>query len=290
MDKTKNVLIVDDDDAIVKLFELIGRRMNLKILTSKDGSDAYTKFKNQKFDLVLTDLDLPKISGLDFMKKVRREPNLSNYPFVVITGKLSLFKNELKKMPNLTIIEKPIKINLIQDLFRKHLDACLKEEEIIELNEVEERIQQGFKVSSSILLDFTTKDRPKITKLEKIKSIECNYISHHPVMVGGNRLCFYFLIDKSLAEEIKAQTLKDKEISADNNAIIVTTLKKLLHSFIKKLFDVSGFFYGINKRSHQSLVGTLGSNQTTYIDLSKTTFSYMAENKYGKLKMIVLRE
>ena len=167
MNKTKSILIIDDDDAIIKLFELIGRRMNLKILTSRDGSDAYTKFKNQTFDLVLTDLDLPKINGLEFIKKVRREPSLSNYPFIIITAKLSIFKNEIKKMPNLTIIEKPLKINVIQDIFRKLLDACLKEEEILELNEVEERIQQGFKVSSSILLDFTTKDRPKVSKLEK---------------------------------------------------------------------------------------------------------------------------
>ena len=63
-----------------------------------------------------------------------------------------------------------------------------------------------------------------------------------------------------------------------------------MHSYIKKLFDVSGFFFGINKRGHQSLIGTLGSSDTTYLELSKLLFAYEAQNKYGKLKMYVLKE
>lgn len=289
----KNVMVVDSDDAIIKLFLLIGKRMRVKTLHSPNGAEAFTKFKNQDFDLIITELDLPKMNGIELIRKVRKDAKHKKFNFIVITKNLSVFQQELKEFKNITILEKPIKVKTIEDLYENLLDASLAENEVLNIEEIQNSLITSFKLSSTILLEYTTKDRPKVKQMEKFTEgpiIKSNYVLNYPVFIGGNHLTLVFEFDKSLAQSIKSNIMKDKIVKTSENTLILGTLKKLMGSFIKKLFENSGNFVGFNSVRHNSLLGSLDKKAQFFIDNRNHCTAVRATNKYGSFTMHVLKE
>jgi DNA-binding response OmpR family regulator len=80
----KNVLIAEDDKNIGNLIrEIVERKGNNAVVTA-NGSEAYEIFSNIKFDLLITDLKMPKLDGMNLIKLIR-EKNKS-IPIIIITG------------------------------------------------------------------------------------------------------------------------------------------------------------------------------------------------------------
>jgi diguanylate cyclase (GGDEF)-like protein len=69
--KKLNVLYIEDDksarDSTLKFLETLF----LKIDTAKDGEEGYLKYKNAKYDIILTDINMPKLNGIELIKKIR---------------------------------------------------------------------------------------------------------------------------------------------------------------------------------------------------------------------------
>ncbi|MBN2324725.1 MAG: response regulator [Spirochaetes bacterium] len=80
----KTVLVSEDDQDIAGLIqEIIGRKGYEAVLT-KDGQQAYEEFKRRKYDLVVTDLKMPRLDGLSLVKLIRETDK--EVPIVIITG------------------------------------------------------------------------------------------------------------------------------------------------------------------------------------------------------------
>jgi DNA-binding response OmpR family regulator len=80
----KNILVAEDDRNIAKLIkEIIERRGNSAVI-ALDGDEAFKVFNNIKFDLIITDLKMPKIDGMDLIKMVRERNK--EIPIIIITA------------------------------------------------------------------------------------------------------------------------------------------------------------------------------------------------------------
>lgn len=79
MDKT--VLIVDDSDLVRKLLGFSFTKAGYKTLLSIDGEEALSLFDGQDIDMVITDLNMPNMDGLAFIKEIR---TLEDYRFLPI--------------------------------------------------------------------------------------------------------------------------------------------------------------------------------------------------------------
>ncbi|MGB9734918.1 MAG: sigma-54-dependent transcriptional regulator [bacterium] len=66
-----NILVVDDDKSMREFLELILRREKYNVTCAKDGADAILLLKENYFDLVITDLMMPVINGLELLKKAK---------------------------------------------------------------------------------------------------------------------------------------------------------------------------------------------------------------------------
>lgn len=78
------ILLIEDDTEISGMLTDYLTTENYKIITAYDGEDACRKFETDKYALVLLDLMIPKISGMDVMQKIRKS---STVPIIIISAK-----------------------------------------------------------------------------------------------------------------------------------------------------------------------------------------------------------
>ena len=95
MGEAKIILVVDDDESVVELFKLYAKKYAVKCIFAGNGAEAMLKIQNQKFDYVITDLRMPKMDGIKFIKTVRGLPDYKNFPFIVTTASLNSFAPEI---------------------------------------------------------------------------------------------------------------------------------------------------------------------------------------------------
>lgn len=81
------VLIVDDYASIRKVIRNLLKQSGYKdIVEAEDGVMALRTLKSQKIDIVVSDWNMPNMSGLELLKTVRADPDLAKMPFLMITA------------------------------------------------------------------------------------------------------------------------------------------------------------------------------------------------------------
>ncbi len=81
------ILIVDDFATMRKIIKNILIQLGFKeILEADDGTTALEILKKQKVDLIISDWNMPKMNGLELLKAIRRDENLKNIRFIMVTA------------------------------------------------------------------------------------------------------------------------------------------------------------------------------------------------------------
>jgi DNA-binding NtrC family response regulator len=78
------ILIIDDDEVLLKLLSMTLMEEGYSVLSTADGPQGITLYKDQEPALVLLDLGLPSMSGIEVLKELRRLNNKAKV--IVITG------------------------------------------------------------------------------------------------------------------------------------------------------------------------------------------------------------
>ena len=80
----KTILVVDDEPKIVELARDYLEHAGFAVVSAFDGSEALTRARTDAPDLIVLDLGLPKLDGLDVARALRRD---SNVPIVILSGR-----------------------------------------------------------------------------------------------------------------------------------------------------------------------------------------------------------
>jgi len=81
---TLKVLVVDDSKTMLRIITNVLKRLSITdIQTGLDGLEGWELFKNNDFDIVLTDINMPNMNGLELLKAIRKVD--SDVPVVMIT-------------------------------------------------------------------------------------------------------------------------------------------------------------------------------------------------------------
>ncbi|MFN3739971.1 MAG: response regulator [Thermodesulfovibrionales bacterium] len=83
----KKILIVDDEKDLVELVSYNLRKEGFSTEASYDGADALLKLRKDSFDLIVLDLMLPGIDGLEILRLIRADSRLSHLPVLLLTAK-----------------------------------------------------------------------------------------------------------------------------------------------------------------------------------------------------------
>lgn len=83
---SKKVLIVEDNELNMKLFNDLLQANGYVTIQTRDGRDAFDLVRNHRPDLILMDIQLPEISGLEVTKMLKADPDLKSIPVVAVTA------------------------------------------------------------------------------------------------------------------------------------------------------------------------------------------------------------
>ena len=79
------ILIVDDDRTTRKLLGLYLRGSGFEVVTAENGLNALEKLGSETVQMVLTDLNMPFMDGIEFLKSMKSNPGTSHIPALMIT-------------------------------------------------------------------------------------------------------------------------------------------------------------------------------------------------------------
>ena len=87
MDTSIKVLIVDDFATMRRILKNILKQLGFKnLVEADDGTTAWDVLEGQKIDLIISDWNMPKMTGLDLLKKVRSSDSYKKTPFLMVTA------------------------------------------------------------------------------------------------------------------------------------------------------------------------------------------------------------
>ena len=120
----KTILIVEDNPVNQKLFLIVLRQQGYRLLTAADGEEALTIAKRELPDLILMDLQLPKINGIMVTQQLKDYPPTAAIPVVALTAHMRQPEQDHDRMEIFSgYITKPIDTRAfphqIQDFFEK---------------------------------------------------------------------------------------------------------------------------------------------------------------------------
>jgi two-component system alkaline phosphatase synthesis response regulator PhoP len=83
----KRILVIEDDKDIVELVRYNLEREDFHVIAARDGVSGLAQVKKSRPDLLLLDLMLPKLSGLEICKEIRRDQSLNRLPILMLTAR-----------------------------------------------------------------------------------------------------------------------------------------------------------------------------------------------------------
>ena len=81
----KDILIVDDSSVVRMSLGYVLKESGYTVVEAVDGVDGLGKSDNQKFDLIITDINMPNMTGIELIEKVRGGANNKYVPILVLT-------------------------------------------------------------------------------------------------------------------------------------------------------------------------------------------------------------
>jgi ATP-dependent Lon protease len=122
--KRPRILVVDDEEVALKTLERAFKKEGYMVITASSGMEAFKRLETSDFDVVLTDLKMEKINGIDVLEKVKsRHPDTE---VIMITGYASVDSAiESMKKGAFHYISKPLKLEEVRATVRQAIEKKL---------------------------------------------------------------------------------------------------------------------------------------------------------------------
>jgi len=119
----KTVLVVEDNELNMKLFHDLLEAHGYNILQTKDGMDALRIAREHKPDLILMDIQLPEVSGLEVTKWLKEDEELKSIPVIAVTAfAMKGDEEKIREGGCEDYIAKPISVTNFLETVRKFLN------------------------------------------------------------------------------------------------------------------------------------------------------------------------
>jgi chemosensory pili system protein ChpA (sensor histidine kinase/response regulator) len=118
--KALDIMVVDDSVSVRMVVSRLMQRQGWRVQTANDGVDAIEKLRHQKPDLILLDVEMPRMNGYEFMRAFHSQQNLQGIPVVMLTSRSA--KKHRDKARSLGVngyVVKPYEDEALIDMIRQ---------------------------------------------------------------------------------------------------------------------------------------------------------------------------
>lgn len=242
--ENKQLLIVDDDPMQLKLMEEIFANYPVSVTTTTDASKVVALLKQNHFDLVLSDIQMPKMDGFELVEKIKQDASIREIPVIALTGKRDLIQEDFIRKGFITFHPKPIQLDKLlqqlQAIFEGNTPVEIKYDTAVESTE------KLYDLSS--LNQFTQNDKTALNNIIKvfIKSSTENMEAlntaaqnndwdavaqlAHRLIPMLKQMEAYAIVDRLIPLEDKTLDLK-----AADRTVYLKTLTDQMNNLIEKL-------------------------------------------------------
>jgi CheY-like chemotaxis protein len=215
------ILLVDDDPHLLELNAVVLIRSGYNVDTAADGADAWKALHDISYDLLITDNKMPRVTGLELIKKLRSEEmTLPVIPLPVILASGTMPTDELKQHPWLQLdatLPKPFTTAELLDMVKKILGAT-----------------DSVANSAQLFRDCAMQDN-QISQTEKPANASIRdqiNPSHRILVVDDDNDTRQLSVDVLVSSGYDVEGVKDgaagwKALQADNNYDLVVTDNKM---------------------------------------------------------------
>ncbi len=111
----KKALVVDDEDGQLALTVEVTKSLGLKVDTAVNGKIALDKLTTGHYDIVLTDIQMPEMSGFELITNIRKNKDLEDLPVIALSGRKEVTKEAYEKAGFNMSLLKPYKPNELKE-------------------------------------------------------------------------------------------------------------------------------------------------------------------------------
>ena len=117
-----SILLVDDEPMVLRIMRVALEKVGYRVSTAVDGKDALVKLGESHPDILVTDIEMPHMSGKDLCLEIQKTIPNRSFPIFVSTSLTALEHREWsRKIPNLIFLEKPISIRKLRSAISEFL-------------------------------------------------------------------------------------------------------------------------------------------------------------------------
>ncbi|MCA9400143.1 MAG: response regulator, partial [Candidatus Omnitrophica bacterium] len=117
----KNILIVDDEPTVVELIKRKFQEQGFHVFKGRNGQEGLTIVKENQIDLIVTDVVMPVMDGVDFYKELKKNPATEHIPIIIITDN-DVFRRSFQSLGVDHFVAKPLKSDELIRVVENHFD------------------------------------------------------------------------------------------------------------------------------------------------------------------------
>lgn len=96
----RKVLVADDEVHIVQVVAMKLRNNGFDVITADNGAEAYKLCCEEKPDIIIADYQMPQMTGIELIEKIRSTPELEHIPVIILTARGFAIEDEQKERLN----------------------------------------------------------------------------------------------------------------------------------------------------------------------------------------------
>lgn len=124
MSETKKILVGEDSSIIINLTKNVLAFENYQMKAARNGKQVLDLLEKEKFDLILMDISMPVMDGIECTKQIRtlEDPTVSNLPIIAISGNINNYTpEEFRRFGFDDFIQKPLNYDKVLATVKKFL-------------------------------------------------------------------------------------------------------------------------------------------------------------------------
>jgi DNA-binding NtrC family response regulator len=154
-DRESNVLIVDDDSTLLKFFKIHLNKFFSRVVVVESAKAALDAMKEREMDLVLTDVRMPKIDGLELLVKIRKHH--ADIPVLLISGEPMDSDQQSVVDSADGFLAKPFTVDELNDYMTTGIDLRNAMKEFLPLLKDKKKIREAMRAKPAELEKLVTK-------------------------------------------------------------------------------------------------------------------------------------